>query len=192
MTVRTQIAWGIIVAAVAVYLVMLLVTLPHLSALAGGVPVFDLRPTGYELQDAQGILAALGDAGRRYYLNIQQPLDTMFPLLNAATVAIALAAAFPDGNWRYFRLKKAHHAALLAIICLPVAALDLLENILVRDLLTADVSAISAEKVKIASTVTIAKSVAVTVAYCLSLVAVFCLVMDKIRGRRRGLAGGLR
>ncbi|MBF9234042.1 hypothetical protein [Microvirga alba] len=178
------IAWGIVLAALVVYAVMLTVTLPHLASLAGGVPVFDLRPTGYTLAEAKTVLMALGDEGRRYYLDVQQPLDTAFPILNAAAAAVGLTAAFSGGRWRLFQLGKGAHALLLAAICLPVAVFDLLENAMVRRLLTMDPRTISAEAVAMASGFTLAKSVAVTVAYCLVLVALMVLMSDRLRAKK--------
>jgi len=185
--IRKLLAWGAVLAAAAVYTCMLTVTLPHLSNLAGGVPVFDLRPGGYSFAEAKEILLALGDAGRRYYLEVQQPLDTLFPILNAATVAIVLMAAFPQGNWRYFQLGRVQHALLLIAICLPVALFDLLENLTVRELLLTDPAALSAETVATASRFSVIKSVAVTFAYSFALVGLIFLLADKVRTKRNGM-----
>lgn len=178
---------GIVLAAGGVYFWMLAVTLPHLTSLTGGLPVFDLRPTGYSFQEAQEVLLALGETGRRYYLNVQQPLDMVFPILNAAAAAIVLTAAFHGGNWRYFQLGRVQHALLLIAICLPVALFDLLENLMVRKLLLTDPSAVSAEAVAVASRFTLIKSAAVTFAYCLVLIGLIFLLINKVRTKRAGM-----
>ena len=78
-----------------IYLVMVLGTLRHLTDLAGVLP-FDLRPTGYSQVDAEGLLEALGESGRQYYLTRQIPLDTLYPALLALTLMSTL-------RWRAFR-----------------------------------------------------------------------------------------
>ena len=73
-------------AATAVYLAMVLGTLPALEAQAGMMP-FDLRPTGYSTDTALALLRALGAEGRFYYLTRQLPLDTLYPALMALTLS---------------------------------------------------------------------------------------------------------
>jgi len=70
--------------------VMFFGTLAHLQLLAGGAASFDLRPLGYSYQEAKALLAAIGEAGRAYYLNPQLVLDTFYPPLYALSRALAL------------------------------------------------------------------------------------------------------
>lgn len=72
-------------AAVAVYLTMVLITLPHLEAQSGFTP-FDMRPAGYGPEEAGALLSALGDEGRSYYVNRQLLLDAFYPALMALTL----------------------------------------------------------------------------------------------------------
>jgi hypothetical protein len=74
---------------VAIYLIMITVTLAHIQAMSGHVP-FDMRPVGYGPQDAAAILDGLGVEGRQYYLRRQIPLDTLYPALLAATLIFAM------------------------------------------------------------------------------------------------------
>jgi hypothetical protein len=64
---------------IGILLVMVLGTLPHLQQMAGGLTPFDLRPNGYTAEEAQALLAALGTAGRDFYLNVQLRIDLIYP-----------------------------------------------------------------------------------------------------------------
>jgi hypothetical protein len=71
----------------AIYLVMVLITLPELYMKAGGLDMFDLRPMGYGLVEANKILDGLGEEGRWYYLTRQIPLDILYPGLLSAVLS---------------------------------------------------------------------------------------------------------
>ncbi|MGB7244382.1 MAG: hypothetical protein WBC93_20140 [Sulfitobacter sp.] len=81
--------FGFGTAGVAIYLVMINITLAHLKALSGQAP-FDMRPFGYGAQEAAALLQALGKKGRVYYLTRQIPLDTVYPALLALTLIFAI------------------------------------------------------------------------------------------------------
>ena len=72
--------------ATAVYLAMVLGSLPRLEALSGHTP-FDMRPLGYSPDEARALLAALGEEGRAFSLRCQLALDTIYPALMALTLA---------------------------------------------------------------------------------------------------------
>ena len=76
--------------AAANYLAMLLWSVPHLSAMAGGLRPFDLRLAGYTAAEARALLDALGAEGRAFYLNVQLRLDLPFPALFALCCAVGL------------------------------------------------------------------------------------------------------
>ncbi|NMS52567.1 hypothetical protein HKB18_01865, partial [Vibrio parahaemolyticus] len=62
-------------AANAVYMVMLIYSIPKLMQYTGGLPLFDMSPLGYSYPDALALLAALGEEGRSVYVSIQLVLD---------------------------------------------------------------------------------------------------------------------
>ena len=76
-------------AASAIYLLMIFVTLAHIEALSGLRP-FDMRPGGYSNEQANSLLSALGSGGRWYYLTRQIPLDLLYPALMALTLVSLL------------------------------------------------------------------------------------------------------
>ncbi len=69
----------LLVPTLAIYLIMVLGTLAHLRAISGGLEPFDLRPMGYDFEQAHALLSALGADGRWYYLWRQIPLDMVYP-----------------------------------------------------------------------------------------------------------------
>ncbi len=107
--------------AMIVYLLMVLGTLKHLSDLAMVLP-FDLRPTGYSQADAAGLLEALGEAGRQYYLMRQIPLDTLYPALLALTLISTL-------RWRAARSGPTVMTRIGGPLAVMAAAFDYLENL---------------------------------------------------------------
>jgi hypothetical protein len=80
---RQAILFGL--AAAAIYLLMIFVTLAHIEALSGMRP-FDMRPSGYSAEQANSLISALEPSGRRYYLTRQIPIDLVYPSLMALTL----------------------------------------------------------------------------------------------------------
>jgi hypothetical protein len=115
--------------AMIIYLVMVLGTLKHLSDLAMVLP-FDLRPTGYSQADAAGLLEALGEAGRQYYLTRQIPLDMVYPALLALTLISTL-------RWRAARFGPTLMTRIGGPLAVMAAAFDYLENLGIFFMLTA-------------------------------------------------------
>ncbi|NNG03689.1 MAG: hypothetical protein HKM95_06255 [Inquilinus sp.] len=159
-----------------VYLAMVLVTLPHLRSLAGGLEPFDLLPGGYDMDYARRLLEAIGSEGRAFYLTRQIPLDLLYPGLFAATFAMVWL-------WLFARLSSPspllRAGALLPIV---VGIADYAENALVVTMLIGFPN-LSKGVVKAASLFTVTKSMA-TVLY---FVALLCLLA--VVGVRRYRAG---
>ncbi len=167
-------AWIIVIATMIVYAIMLLVTIPHLMALGGGRAIFDMRPTGYSFSVAMELLSALGNEGRQYYLDVQQRVDTLFPLLNAATVAIGLTTFIPSKS-------NPVRGAAIILVAAPCALLDWGENWAVARLLAGYPDGVTPAAVSLASGLSIAKSIWVTVAYSTLLVALVLWIRQKYR-----------
>lgn len=108
-------------AAAVLYLIMVRGTLAHLGAMTGMVP-FDLRPAGYTAEEARGLLDALGEDGRRYYLTRQIPLDLFYPGL----LAISLISAL---RWVAARVPLRLLTGLGIALSLGAALADYLENV---------------------------------------------------------------
>jgi len=104
-----------------IYVLMISVTLAQIEVVSGQVP-FDMRPLGYNPQDAAALLEGLGDAGRRYYLSRQIPLDTAYPAV-LALFLVSLMHWF--GQWMPTR----HLIRIGITISIGAALCDYSENL---------------------------------------------------------------
>lgn len=147
MTWLARITWGFAGATLAVYLIMVLWSLPLIAAEAGGRLPFDLRPFGYGLEEARAFLSALSETGRSQYLGAQHMLDRLFPPLLAVTQVLSF--------WQTFRPRPALGLAALA---LAAGWVDLRENLAVAELLARGPGGIDAEITGRAAALTVAKS----------------------------------
>ena len=171
---RRALFWTLAAATLAVYAAMLGWSLPRLSAAASGLAPFDMRPLGYTEAEARVFLGLLGEEGARFYLGVQQRLDTAFPALSAATLAIAiahLARAWPA---------PARYAA--AAVPLLGGAFDYAENAAVAVMLRAGANGLTAEMVASASRWTVLKSAFVAVAFLLVLSLLARAALARLRG----------
>ncbi len=70
-------------------------TAPRIEELAGGARLLEMRLTGYSFDEARGFVAAIGDEGARYYLDVQLWLDMAFPPLLGAVLFLGYRWLFP-------------------------------------------------------------------------------------------------
>ncbi|MBF0381136.1 MAG: hypothetical protein HQL69_08965 [Magnetococcales bacterium] len=115
--------------ATAIYLVMVLLTLPELSQKAGGLQMFDLLPTGYDSPYAMQLLQSLGEDGRWYYLAIQIPLDLLYPGLLSAVLSGAWLMLLQRGDI------TANSSKTFAIVAILAGLADYGENLAVATML---------------------------------------------------------
>jgi hypothetical protein len=174
--------WAVTLAAVAVYVYMLTTTLPHLAELAGGMAMFDMR-SGYDLDTARAILAALGDDGRRYYDAVQHRLDSFYPPLVALTVVYWLWRLAPRWRRTGWPLPNAVLLSAMAIAALA-AVCDLTENALVGGMLATGPDGLDAATVALASGFTLAKTVAVSVSQTALLVLIVAPFVPRLLARK--------
>ncbi len=105
--------------AMSIYMIMMVVTLPTLTADMKGVTVFDMRPSGYSIGEATTIIESLTESGLNYYRWIQLPLDFIYPALLGLFGIFALS---------YFR-KFINFTKILYVLPLAIWVFDYLENI---------------------------------------------------------------
>jgi hypothetical protein len=124
-------------------LLMLLVA-PRMAALAGGEPMLDLRLTGYGPDDLRRLLGAMNPELPGYYAAVVRPLDTAFPVVFTATLALGLWRTAPRARW---------------LVALPVAygLADLAENAAIARLLAGGPEGLDPGLVVRASALTMAK-----------------------------------
>lgn len=106
----------------AVYLFMLLVTIPYVMSFSGGMKLLDMMPSGYDADYVSTLMIALGEQGRHAYLLYQIPFDMIYPGFFAVTWCLIFA-------W-FLRKANRLHSSLFYISYIPVSAaiFDYLEN----------------------------------------------------------------
>ncbi|MBP2310820.1 hypothetical protein [Azospirillum soli] len=149
---------ALLMAALAVYGVMVGVTLPELTARGGGLTMFDVTPLGYDAAYAHALLDRLGPDGRHYYLFRQLPLDFAYPALMALSLAGIWLTLLRWANLDSTRLRA------LAWLAAGMAALDYAENISVAAMLLSFPQE-SGALVGFASVATVMKSMTATVCF---------------------------
>ncbi len=118
------------VVTMAVYLLMLSVTIPRVQSYAPETALFDLSPAGYTHAQALSLLESLGRAGRDAYLFPQLALDFVYPGLFATCFSLMLIWLYskrirPNSKWLY-----------LAVIPVLGGLFDYVENILIIRMIT--------------------------------------------------------
>ena len=161
-----------LIPAMAIYLLMLLYTIPQVTQYSQGMKIFDLLPTGYSYEYAIELLSTLGNDGRDMYLHQQLPMDFIYPGLFAASCCLILAWLF----------KKSFHAnsAMFYFCFVPIAAglFDYLENTFILRMLTVYPD-VTEPHVSVASIMTIFKSAFTTVFFLLLIVGAIMFLRRK-------------
>ncbi|MGH1423330.1 MAG: hypothetical protein ACRBBU_01260 [Pseudooceanicola sp.] len=163
--------WLFFVIAGALYMTMVLVTLPQLLVGPDNLRPFDARPFGYTPEAARAYLAGLSEAARATYLGLQHRLDAFFPAANALWMGCAVVLAFA-GRVRF---------GLIAAIGVFTLC-DYLENAAVSGMLSAGPAGPGDDEITRASLFTLGKSMGTTIVW-ISLI--FGGVTNWLR-RRRG------
>ena len=175
MKLLSRLAWLCFGAMLAVYAAMALVTLPRIAVEAQGLLPFDLRPLGYTYAEATAFLAALSPAGRDIYLTIQHRLDLAYPALLALTLAFAILLLGPR-SWKRVRW-------IVALMPVPGAVFDYLENAEVAKMLRAAPEAVTPEIVEIANRWTLLKSGSTTIVMVIVLLLLVGWFYRRLAGR---------
>ena len=167
-----KVVLAFIITAIIVYFIMLLYTIPQVSAYAPGINLFDLSLTGYSFEYAVKLLDTLGSEGRELYLYRQLPLDFIYPGLFAVSCSLLL-------SWLFLKTQQTN-SKLFYFCYIPVAAgcFDYFENIFIVSILTSypNVSEVS---ISIASVMTIVESVLTTAFFVLLIIGVILNLKKK-------------
>jgi hypothetical protein len=166
--------WPVFAVMAAVYGAIMLWSLPQVSALAGGLVPFDLRPTGYTPDEARALVVALGSEGRVFYRDTQLWLDAAYPALMAVVLSLALTRLAPGNLGR-----------VLAVIVVIGAGCDYRENAAIARMLTFEAGDIPDALARAASHWTVAKSIAVSL--CQTALVILLLRTGWRHWRGRGV-----
>lgn len=159
---KDRLFWFVAAVALADYCVMIFWSIPKISAQAGGLTIFDMRPGGYSFEEAKAFLAALSSEGAAFYTDVQHKFDAVYPTLLALTLGWAILRLAPAGwgRWRW----------LLAASALPGMLFDYLENLDVSAMLKLGPDGITPRLVETASRHSQIKAAATSVAMGILLV----------------------
>ena len=157
-----------------VYFIMLGITIPHVQGYADGMELFDVRPTGYDVDYAHELLTNLGDDGRDAYLYQQIPFDLVYPGLFAITYALML-------TW-IFRYSFGSNSKMNMLVFVPIAAgtFDYLENAGIVVMLLSYPN-FSDAVVYVSSFFSLAKSLFTTVFFILLIVGIVAAAIKRFR-----------
>ncbi len=164
-------------AAMLVYFLMVFGSLADIERITG-VRAFDMRPNGYSYADALALISALGEEGRRVYLTMQIPLDTVYPALLAISSASSLywlSQSF-GSTARWYR-------AVAALAYLAAIA-DYAENGLIVWMLNAGLGVPEA-LVTTASLASVSKSFFSTIVFTALLIALAEFAIRRTRQRSK-------
>lgn len=158
----------------AVYLLMLLYTIPKVESFAPGIALFDLSPAGYSYQHAASLLEALGETGRSVYLYQQLPADFIYPGLFAISYSLLLIWLFAKS------FKPESRVFYLAIVPVLGGFFDYLENVCIV-LMIKSFPDLSQKLVAVASNFSMLKSIFTTGFFLLLLIGFVAYVVSLIK-----------
>ena len=164
--------------AMAVYLTMLLGTIPYIMSFSGGLNILDMMPAGYDAAYVNQLFTQLGDTGRNAYLYIQIPLDLVYPALYGIGFSLVLA-------WFLNRLGKLG-GNLVYLCLLPVVAsiFDYSENLGIIAMLQTWPS-IPATLVKVTNLFSILKSGFTTIYFIILIIVIVIFGVKMITKRTK-------
>lgn len=164
-------------AAMLIYCLMVFGSLADIERITG-VRAFDMHPIGYSYADALALISALGEEGRRVYLSVQVPLDTVYPALLAISSASSLywlSQSF-GSTARWYRA--------VAAVAYFAAIADYAENGLIVWMLNAG-RGVPEALVTAASLASVSKSILSTVVFTTLLIALAEFVIRRMRQRAK-------
>ncbi|MEJ2108693.1 MAG: hypothetical protein P8Z37_02045 [Acidobacteriota bacterium] len=163
------------VVTLAVYLIMLLHTIPSVVQQAPELKLFDMSPYGYTTDYAEKLLTGMGPAGREDYLHLQLPIDFVYPGLFAITYTMMLIWLFKktfDAESKIF---------LMAFIPAVAGFFDYMENLGVMGMLHS-YPTVDPDVVHMASAFSVAKSAFTVAFYLLLLYGLLRFLLKRVRG----------
>ena len=160
------------VIATAVYLVMLLGTIPRVQSFAPNMPLFDLSPAGYSHEQAISLLKSLGPEGRKAYLFPQLALDFVYPGLFAICYSLTLIWVFAK------RVRPGSKIFYLAVLPVMAGFFDYAENILIIQMI-GKYPVVTENLVSAASAFTLLKGAFTTVSLVLLFFGFVYLLMPR-------------
>lgn len=161
-----------------VYVIMLSVTIPQVSAYAGGMKLPDMMPGGYPADYIRELFTALGEEGRKAYLTRQLPLDFLYPLLFGLTYSLILFELFLT----LFPHKKL--LLLLSIFHALAGTFDYQENFLLVKLLKT-YPRLEEDVISMCNFSTVMKSVNTTISFTLIFILGIWVILKQYHRKKQ-------
>lgn len=164
--------------AMAIYLTMLLGTIPYIMSFSGGLNILDMMPAGYDAAYVNQLFTQLGDTGRNAYLYIQIPLDLVYPALYGIGFSLVMA-------WFLNRLGKlGGNVVYFSLLPVFAAVFDYCENFGIIAMLQAWPS-IPATLVKVTNLFSILKSGFTTIYFIILIIVIVIFGVKMIMKRTK-------
>ncbi len=163
--------------AMAVYSIMLLYSIPAVTAFAPEMPIFDLSPLGYSFNYANELLNTLGTEGRNLYLTTQLPLDFIYPGLFSLTYSLMLVWLFGK---IFNRKSKIYYFLFVPFLA---GIFDYAENIFIIKMINSFPD-LQVSTVKVANIFTLLKSSFTMLFFILLIVGFALLLKQKLSSAR--------
>ncbi len=171
----------------ALYLVLITISVPRLTEYAGGIPPLDMRALGFSTHDVSELFHALGPEGRTYYLTPQLLLDTFYPGLFAISYSLITLRFIALLNLDYLHLGRLSlNWKLLAFPALLGGLCDYIENLSTLALLQL-YPRTPTSMVTIGSCANIVKNAFYVIAICIFLILGLALLVQKWRSKSKNL-----
>lgn len=176
-----------------IYFIMQAYSIPKISQEAGDILIFDMKPFGYTYDYALKFLSELSVNGYEMYMQVQLPLDILFPILNCLTGLSTFALLIRLYNKVKINSKLTIHSSFSkTVLSLPIIALfsDYLENVLIMIMLFYKTS-IPKVLVYIADIFTISKSMSTMLFYIIiTLICIACVIAWISNRKKEAINGG--
>jgi hypothetical protein len=154
----------------AVYVFMLMVTIPGVLAYSNGMKILDMMPSGFTPEYVMELLETLGEEGREFYLFRQIPMDMIYPLLFGITYCLLIGF--------FLKVLQKSNTKLIYLSIFPLVAgfFDYCENIGIIMLLKnwPDFSEILAQTTNIFALI---KSAASTITFSLLIILLIIVII---------------
>lgn len=162
-----------------IYCVMIFYTIPQVMSFSHGMDLFDMMPLGYNYEYANSLIKALGVDGINKYLNLQLPVDFIYPINFGVTYCLLMVYLLGK--------RELLHTKLFYLCYFPLLGglFDYAENIAIINMLKS-YPALTHDSVFISNLMTIIKSLLSTISYTaiLLLAVTVCTAWLKTNSRR--------
>ncbi len=171
-TAKANLVLSLFTVTMSVFLTMLFYSIPAVEHFAPEKKLFDLLPSGYSYDYAMHLLESLGAEGRAVYLNLQLPLDFIYPGLFAISYTLLLVWVLKKG---FPPQSKIFYFSIVPVLG---GLFDYLENICIINMLKTYPD-LSPSQVSLSSIFTILKSGFSTAFFILFFVGIYFAVRNR-------------